>query len=1192
MKKIVKRTSSLLACLLLLVTLLPQVPVWAESVIAEGTCGESVSWSLSDDGVLTVSGSGSMYDYSLDVWGDGSLDTPWYEHSSLITNVVIQNGVTGIGGYAFYDCRNLSSITIADSLTRIGSRAFEGCSSLTSINIPEGVTSIGERTFSGCSSLTSINIPEGVTNIVNYAFSGCSSLTSVTIPDSVTRIGASAFEFCSSLTSISIPEGVTSIANDTFYSCENLVTVTIPESVTSIGEWAFRNCSSLTTITIPKSVTEIHNRAFSGCSSLTAITFLGSAPSFGENVFGNVTATAHYPCGDATWIEDVAKNYGGTITWEAAHIYENGICTHCNAAVVVDSGICGDNAYWVLDAAGTLTISGTGRMYDFGNYYDHYYGNYEDMPWYDYRTTVNRVVIENGVENIGDYAFAECSITSVSIAESVTGIGREAFVYCNSLTDINIPDSVTSIGERAFQNCCALTAVTLPAGITTIQGGTFYNCSNLVSITIPETVIEITAAYSEAYDYPFGAFADCTNLTDISIPENVQYIAACTFKNCSSLSTLELPAALNSIGRHAFYGCSSLTSLTLPDTVSNIGDRAFYNCSSLTDINIPYGLTVIEEYSFNGCSSLTSITVPDNVTQIRGGAFANCTNLSEIHISAGVTCIGDTSGEDSGYGVFANCSNLTAITIPDTVTTIGFYAFKDSNLTCITFLGSAPSFVVDGNNACFTNVTATAYYPCNDDTWIDAVKQSYGGNLTWRMVHDFGENGLCIHCGNGSDIVLRMTDADGDSWNGAAIKVYADGTLLTTATVSSGATDQAFISYNPSKTYTFKWISGSCDNECSFDIIMNDEVVYSGSGESYSSGEIFYTLKSTCVHTYEAGICTVCGAADPNYVNPLTAPTISLKYPTVSFEDVILMNVYFSAENLQDVVEMGLVTYSEKVTEVSVETAGKVIPGYTWSEADGFYYVTTAGIAPKDIGNTLYFAIYYKLTDGTYGYTKLAGYSPKTYALGQLKTGSPEMKALVVAMLNYGAAAQTYFGYNTDALMNAGLTADQQALVEAYSDEMIAAVTQASGDKLGEFANDKQYTKRYPTISFEGAFRINYYFQPTQPVSGDVTMYIWSLEDYEAAEVLTKENATKAVTMELTATGEYLAAVDGIAAKDLDKATYVTFCYSDGTTDHCGGVLGYTIGLYCKSQTSKTGALADLAKACAVYGYYAGQMFK
>ena len=912
MKKIVKRTSSLLACLLLLVTLLPQVPVWAESVIAEGTCGEDAYWTLDAAGKLTVSGSGSMYDYSLDVWGDGSVDTPWYAHSSLITNVVIQNGVTGIGEYAFYDCRNLSSITIADSLTRIGNRAFEGCSSLTSINIPESVTSIGERTFSGCSSLTSINIPEGVTSIVNSAFSGCSSLTSVTIPDSVTRIGASAFEFCSSLTSIAIPEGVTGIANDTFYSCENLVTVTIPESVTSIGEWAFRNCSSLPTITIPKSVTEIHNQAFCGCSSLTAITFLGSAPSFGENVFGNVTATAHYPCGDATWTEDVAKNYGGTIAWEAAHTYENNFCTNCGKAAILYSGTCGEDAYWTLDAAGKLTIYGTGQMERFT---DTTY-----VPWHEYRSMITEAVIEDGIGNVGDFSF--------------------------------------------------------------------WDCTNLTSVTIPDSVTDIGAA--------------------------------------------------------TFCGCTALCSVTLPQNLTCINDEAFSGCDSLAAIAIPNGVTAIGEYAFSYCKSLAEITLGESLQTIGEGAFVRCP--------------------------------VTAVTIPASVTKLGSCAFdRCGSLSSITFLGSAPAFVSN----CFAEVTATAYYPCGDETWTEDVKQSYGGTITWE---------------------------------------------------------------------------GS--------------------------------------HTYEAGICTVCGAADPDYVNPLTAPTISLKYPTVSFEDVILMNVYFSAENLQDVVQMGLVTYSEKVTEVSVETAGKVIPGYTWSEADGFYYVTTAGIAPKDIGNTLYFAIYYKLTDGTYGYTKLAGYSPKTYALGQLKTGSPEMKALVVAMLNYGAAAQTYFGYNTDALMNAGLTADQQALVEAYSDEMIAAVTQASGDKLGEFVDDKQYTKRYPTISFEGAFCINYYFQPTQPVSGDVTMYIWSLEDYEAAEVLTKENATKAVTMELTATGEYLAAVDGIAAKDLDKATYVTFCYSDGTTDHCGGVLGYTIGLYCKSQASQTSALADLAKACAVYGYYAGQMFK
>ena len=344
-------------------------------------------------------------------------------------------------------------------------------------------------------------------------------------------------------------------------------------------------------------------------------------------------------------------------------------------------------------------------------------------------------------------------------------------------------------------------------------------------------------------------------------------------------------------------------------------------------------------------------------------------------------------------------------------------------------------------------------------------------------------------------------------------------------------------------------------------------------------------------HSYEEGKCVRCGEADPDYVPEITTPEIAMKYPSLSFEDVIVLNVYYSATNIEDVAEMGLITYSEKVTEYGVDTAEHVIPGYAWSESDQFYYSTTTGIAPKDIGDTIYFAVYYKLTDGTYGYTSLVGYSPKTYAYNQLQSGSAEMRPLVVAMLNYGAAAQTYFGYKTDALMNADLTADQAALVEAYSDSMIATVTQASGDKLGQFVNDKTYTKRYPTISFEGAFCINYYFQPSQTVAGDVMMYIWSLEDYEAAEVLTKENATKAVKMELTETGEYLAVLDGIAAKDLDKAAYVTFCYSDGTTDYCGGVLGYTIGMYCKSQASKTGTLADLAKACAVYGYYAKQLF-
>ena len=348
--------------------------------------------------------------------------------------------------------------------------------------------------------------------------------------------------------------------------------------------------------------------------------------------------------------------------------------------------------------------------------------------------------------------------------------------------------------------------------------------------------------------------------------------------------------------------------------------------------------------------------------------------------------------------------------------------------------------------------------------------------------------------------------------------------------------------------------------------------------------QVTFTLKENADGTLSLSYTTA-GTA------PSTKPTIGLKYPTVSFEDEIVMNVYYTASDLQDVAEMGLITYSYKATNYGVGTAEHVVPGYGVNAADGYYYSSTAGIAPKDLSDTIYFAVYAKLTDGTYTYTSLIGYSPKTYASSQLKSGSADMKALVVAMLNYGAAAQTYFGYKTNALMNADLTAAQKALVSSYSSSMIATVTQPSGSKLGEFVNDSSYTKRYPTISFEGAFCVNYYFQPSKTVKGDVMMYLWSLEDYNKTSVLTRSNATKAVKMTLTSTGEYLGVVDGIAAKDLDKAAYVTFVYSDGTTNHCGGVIGYTIGLYCKSQASKTGTLAELSKACAVYGYYAKNMF-
>ena len=253
-------------------------------------------------------------------------------------DLVIPDGVTSIGDYAFYDCSGLTSVTIPDSVTSIGRNAFDGCTNLIkrygvsyvdgwviyadsdikTASIRQGTRGIADYAFQGCSSLTSVTIPDSVTSIGNYAFEDCTGLRSIAveegnfvyhsagnclietasktliagcntsvIPDdgSVTSIGDWAFFGRDDLTSVTIPDSVTSIEEGAFYGCSGLTSVTIPDSVTSIGERAFYGCSGLTSVTIPDSVTSIGERAFSGCRSLTSVTIPDGVTSIGDYAF-------------------------------------------------------------------------------------------------------------------------------------------------------------------------------------------------------------------------------------------------------------------------------------------------------------------------------------------------------------------------------------------------------------------------------------------------------------------------------------------------------------------------------------------------------------------------------------------------------------------------------------------------------------------------------------------------------------------------------------------------------------------------------------------------------------------------------------------------------------------------------------------------------------------------------------------
>jgi len=198
MKLLKKATFALFTvCVLALCTLLCAANVSAAEVLDSGECGDSLTWTLYDDGELVIEGTGDMWDWN-------ATKAPWYSNRSNITSVTIKEGVTSIGNKAFVACEYITSIIISDGVITIGDYAIFGCKKLTNCNIPNSVTTIGYAAFSSCTSLTSITIPDGVTSIGQYAFAYCTSLTSVTIPNSVTFIDEWTFFSCTSLTSITV----------------------------------------------------------------------------------------------------------------------------------------------------------------------------------------------------------------------------------------------------------------------------------------------------------------------------------------------------------------------------------------------------------------------------------------------------------------------------------------------------------------------------------------------------------------------------------------------------------------------------------------------------------------------------------------------------------------------------------------------------------------------------------------------------------------------------------------------------------------------------------------------------------------------------------------------------------------------------------------------------------------------------
>ena len=785
----------------------------------------------------------------------GALGFEALEGHTALKEVLLLEGVTEIGIYAFRDCANLKTLELREGLISVGAYAFQG-SGLTSISLPDSVRDIRSQAFSGCAGLTEVLLssdnpnywgdgkciirtsddlliyavpqqrlvlPEGVKGIVSLDEEIGAVLQELSLPKSLEQMDASVFANCPDLESIAVSEqnpnffaeggrliqkgtkvvvlgdsGVTEIPvgssaiGSYAFSGRNIISIQISDEVQDIGDFAFSSCSQLEEVTLPNNLLSVGDGVFSGCDNLN----------YTKQDNGNYLGSEENPYLLLVSVDQTAETFEmqGFTRFLDSSAFNSSVLKHI---------IIRDNAGLVLN----------------GNVFSNC-------------RALESLVIGNGIETNLDPSMQNLV----------------------NLKTLSIGDGVTNIKANTFFSLPSLTEVTIGKGYTRVEDGTFKGCASLVTVNLSDEVEEIgDEAFAETGIYQFvipasvtelgeQAFSDCNSLRKIEISGKITYIGYRTFWSCDSLMEIVIPDSVSSIATEAFQDCGSLVKVTLGSGVMDINLWAFDGCTRLTEVynrsilEITKGseehgqvayyaqnvytptsggskLTVTEDgfvfYEDGETVSLvsyvgkeTDLVLPNDCNgksyAVGEKAFYGNASLQSIVISDGVT--------DIGVSAFENCTSLKSVTIGGSVAKLGIRAFSGCTLLTDLMLGNGVTKIGESAfSLCFslrtavlpdsvTTVGKDAFWFCSSLTSV-----TLGSNLRTIGEMAFYDCENLIEVYNRTPLPIR---AGSQEYGGVA--QYAQNVYKPTSGESKlTETEDGFVFYEDGETVYLMYYTGS-----------------------------------------------------------------------------------------------------------------------------------------------------------------------------------------------------------------------------------------------------------------------------------------------------------------------------------------------------------------------------------------------